>query len=313
MHIKLIILCIFNLTLFAGEISVFDAGDLEAVNPYGLTKSEKVILRNKNKLTKFDRKIDDTRSSIELLGERVDGIESILDGESRKLNSTTNKLSKLVPKYDATEKLLDDVSKIQKQNTKEINLLKEDVDVLKDEINTLRIELNKSKNNLNSLIKQISKDYATKKQFDELVAFINKQFSKVSRVSKKTKKKKFNKPGKELLIEAKKLFKKDYFTKAIPIFEHLVEKKYRPAESNFYLGEIWFHRKKYKDAIYYFKTSMVLYDKAKYIPKLLLHSAISFEKTKDLENASNFYGTLIDVYPDTIEAKEAQKKLSKIN
>ena len=34
--------------------------------------------------------------------------------------------------------------------------------------------------------------------------------------------------------------------------------------------------------------------KAVYMPSLLLHSAISFEKTKDKENTKSFYSTLID-------------------
>lgn len=308
MYIRLfaLIFCIFNIGLLAGEVSVFGAGNLESATPYGLTDSEKVILKNKNKLTKFDRKIDDTRSNIDVLSERIDGIESIVDGDSRKLNSTSNKLSKLILEYEASQILINSINEKQEQSIEEINTLKE-------EITTLRFELNKSKETLNSLIKQINKDYVTKKQFDELVVFINKQFSKKSKIVNKTAKQKFTKSKKILLNDAKKLFKKDYFTKAIPIFEYLIEKKYRPAESNFYLGEIWFHRKKYADAISYFKTSMTLYDQAKYIPVLLLHSAISFEKTKDLDNASNFYGTLIDVYPDTAEAKEAQKNLAKLN
>jgi TolA-binding protein len=54
---------------------------------------------------------------------------------------------------------------------------------------------------------------------------------------------------------------------------------------------------------------MMLYDKAKYLPKLLLHSAISFKKIGDNENAKNFYNTLIEIYPKTKEAKEALRKL----
>jgi TolA-binding protein len=289
MYIKLfsLIVYIFSLTLLADEVSVFGAGDLESNSPYGLTDSEKVILKNKKQLTKFDRRVDGVKSNIELLSERIDGLESIFDGDGRKLNKTAHKLSKLSSQYETDRLLLNKLSKTQKQNTKDINQLKK---------------------TLNSLIKQIDKEYVTKKQFDELVAFINKKFSQKTNVKKKTKK-----SNKTLLEEAKVLFSKDYFTKAIPIFEQLIKEKYRPAECNFYLGEIWFYRKKYKDAIHYFKTSMMLYDKAKYIPKLLLHSAISFEKTNDLENASNFYGTLIDVYPDTQEAKKAQANLMNIN
>ena len=169
------------------------------------------------------------------------------------------------------------------------------------------------------MVKQIESDYVTKKQFNELVVFINKSFAKSAKVSKvqkktkvKSKKSNLNKSKKELIVEARALFKKDYFSQAIPIFEYLVKEKYRPAEGSFYLGEIWFYRKKYNDAIHYFKNSMTLYDKAKYIPKLLLHSAISFEKTNDNDNASNFYRTLIDVYPETQEATVARENLAQI-
>lgn len=115
-----------------------------------------------------------------------------------------------------------------------------------------------------------------------------------------------------MMDEAVRLFKKDYFTKAIPMFEQLVASNYKPAANNYYLGEIWYYRKKYDDAIRHFKTSAMLYDKASYMPKLLLHSAIAFEKTKDFSNAANFYSTLIDIYPDSTEAKTATKNLSNI-
>ncbi len=307
---------IFNFVLIAGEVSVFDAGNLESKNPYGLTSSEKVILKNKNELNKFDRKIDDTRSNLDVLNERIDGIESIIDGDSRKLNSTTIELSKLVKKNQLEQESdqihFDHIKETQTTNINKINLLKEKINYLEEELLVV-------KESFNSLLKQVDKDYVTKKQFEELVVFINKEANNriaqekaQSKAQAKSKKTNFTKSNKKLLKEAKVLFTKDYFTKAIPILEHLISKNYRPAESNFYLGEIWFHRKKYKDAIHHFKTSMMLYDKAKYIPKLLLHSAISFEKVNDLDNAANFYGTLIDVYPQTEEAKEAQKKLEKI-
>jgi TolA-binding protein len=95
--------------------------------------------------------------------------------------------------------------------------------------------------------------------------------------------------------------------------ESLIKENYRPAECNFYIGEIWFHRKKYNNAIGYFKTSMTLYDQANYIPLLLFHSAVSFEKLEDIDNAINFYETLIDVYPDKEESKYAKKNLLKLN
>jgi TolA-binding protein len=291
---------LINLLLFSKEISVFSAGDLESSNPYGLTSSEKVILKNKNKLTKFDRKIDDTRFNIEQIKERIDGIESVIDGDSIKLNVVSKELKYLSTQYNLAQISFLEFKALQKQN---IRSLKDDIDKIKKDIFNLNETLKK-------LVEQINKDYINKQEFNKLVIFINKQFKKQK--NKKIKKIKYNKSKRELIEEGRVLFKKDYFSKAIPLFKYLIKEKYKPAESSFYLGEIWFYRKQYKDAIYYFKNSMLLYDKAKYIPKLLLHSAISFEKTNDLDNAVNFYGTLVDVYPNTQEAKEAKLNLAKI-
>ena len=75
---------------------------------------------------------------------------------------------------------------------------------------------------------------------------------------------------------------------------------------------MWYYRKKYDDALSYYKTSAMLNDKASYMPELLLHSAIAFENTKDFSNAANFYSSLIDMYPNSTEAKVAVKNLSNI-
>jgi TolA-binding protein len=316
-------------TLYSKEVSVFGAGDLESSAPYGLTKSEKVILKNKKELNRFDQKIGIIKSDVSDISERVDGLESVVDGNSLKIQKHS--------------KSLDD-------KTKEIEVLKSDISFLKEEIKIITQKQNDLQNSLdstnlkleevqkstnqafNKLVVEVEKNYVTKKEFNKLVKFINKQVDEAKKeklaIQKRReaekrkaalkrkkalqKEKAKKKSKKELLADAKHYFKKDYFKKAKPIFEFLVENNYRPAESSFYLGEILFYKKDYKGAIGYYKKSMMLYDKAKYIPKLLLHSAISFEKTSDKINAVNFYGTLIDIYPKTKEAQDAKKRLTKL-
>lgn len=203
------------------------------------------------------------------------------------------------------------LSKIVEENS--LNLFK-----LENKIDTF-IELQQKNNkiveqslkNTNDLINNINSQYVTKKQFDELVKFINKKKISKNRITKK-KKNIVKRTDKESLSYAISLFNNNYLTKSKPIFLRLIKKNYKPAESNFYLAEILYYKKRYKDAIHYFKTSMMLYDQASYIPKLLLHSAISFEKLKDKDNAINFYSTLVDAYPETKEAIEAQNKLQKL-
>ena len=157
--------------------------------------------------------------------------------------------------------------------------------------------------------------FVTKEEFDKLKKLVIKEepSQNLPKESSQLSKEDLTLSNAELLEKAKDLFTKDYFTPAIPIFEDLIAKNYKPAESNFYLGEIWYYRKRYNDAINYFKKSALLYDKASYMPKLLLHSAISFENIKDLENAASFYSTLINVYPNSTEAQTANKNLSNLN
>ena len=115
-----------------------------------------------------------------------------------------------------------------------------------------------------------------------------------------------------LLKEAKSDFDSKKYEASTPKYEKLLEANYKPAEVNYYLAENWYMRKKYDAAISYYKKSAMLNDKAAYMPTLLLHSAISFEKTKDKDNAKSFYSTLIDLYPDSNEAKTAKQNLSKL-
>lgn len=88
-----------------------------------------------------------------------------------------------------------------------------------------------------------------------------------------------------------------------------VKGHYKPARGNYLLGEIAFIQKRYQDAIYYYKVSATRYDKADYIPNLMLNSAKSFIEIKEKDNAKRFLDTLIELYPETKEAEESKKIL----
>ncbi len=285
------------------EQSVFGAGDLNSPAPYGLTPAEKVIVKNKKIVKQNETKIKKVDSKIGQIYEKVEGLESIYEGESRKLNSLSIDFKK-----QSTQ--LDILKEKSNSHNQQIELLQDDVLLLKSQIeqNSKNIELlKKSFDKIVTLVNKINKEYVTKDEFNKLLSMLDKKLVNTAPTKKSSTVPK--KSNRELMEEVRVLFKKDYFTKAIPILEHLISVKHRPAECNYYMGEINYYRDNYKDALHYFKTSMMLYDKASYLPKLLLHSAISFEKTGDMENAKNFYNTIVDVYPDTKEAKEASKKI----
>ncbi len=314
-------LLVISITVKAEELSAFGAGDLDSKNPYGLSKAEKNILKNKKNLGNIDSKVKDVKLTVESISERIDGLESIYEGDSQKLNDSVLKLndalkkveenSTLVEKHNADIEDLKNITSqiltIQEENSKELANLKKALKKISRTVNAINksyISEKEFKSNMNQFI--------TRSEFEALKKALNIKTNSKKTVKSYTKKVSSPSDKKAMLKEAIRLFKKDYFTKAIPMFEELVAAKYKPATSNFYLGEIWYYRKKYSDAIAYFKTSAMLYDKASYMPKLLLHSAISFEKIKDFSNAANFYTSLVDLYPNSKEAKVAVKNLSKI-
>lgn len=81
-----------------------------------------------------------------------------------------------------------------------------------------------------------------------------------------------------------------------------------PARSNYYLGEIAYKKEQWRTAIKHYKISIDLYDKADYIPKLLYHTAISFDKIGEPSNANPFYNALKTNYPNSKEAKAAPNR-----
>jgi len=116
----------------------------------------------------------------------------------------------------------------------------------------------------------------------------------------------------QLYSEGVRLFGKKRYEEAQKRFEISDIKGYKPAASNYYLGEIAYYTNKYEDAIFYFKKSASLYDKASYIDTLLLHTAVSLEKTGDKGQAKAFYENIIENYPQKKTAQIAKERLKKL-
>lgn len=316
----------------AQEVSVFGAGDLNAKNPYGLNSAEKHILKNQKKLNSLTSKVSDVNLLIESINKRIEGLESIYEGDSAKLNSTVLRMNQLMKDVEMSTQMAnknsDETAEI-KSVSEQLLLMKEETDKeVKESIATLKkavSKISKLVNKINSQYVSSSElrtnmdQFVTRAEFEALKKSLgvktssNVTSSKASNTSSSSSNKKLtSNDKKKLMEESKAQFEKRYFKYAIPKFEQLIALNYKPAESNYYLGEMWYVRKKYDLAISHFKKSAILYDKAAYMPTLLLHSAISFEKTNDKDNAKSFYSTLIDLYPDSEESKIAKKNLSKL-
>jgi len=288
--------------LQSAEPSAFGAGNLNNPQPYGLTSNEKVILQNKKNLRKVEVKSNNQANEVDSLRERLDGLQSIIESLSRKSHNNKINLQKLNDKNrqelessDEYEKRLSDVSQTNSENIVKINTVITELSTLVDTINTQYI----TKDEFNALVKDVNK-------FKSLMA---KELRGSSR--KKSSGSKLENMSKgDIATQAKKFFNKKYYTDAIKYYNYLIEKNYKPAYAHYMIGEMNYRRKNYSNAISYFKKSVSLYAKAKYMPELMLHTAIAMDKTGDKKNAKAFYKGIISKYPNSKESNEAKKYLN---
>jgi len=220
------------------------------------------------------RSIVSMKYKIEQQEERLDGLTTIIEGFSASLYELQNSQQK--------KELLKN-----SQNNNEILLQK--LVAMIDDINTNYV----SKQELKNVLEEYK---------------VNKKVESVKIKNRVTK-------GKENAIlyrEAVRHFGKQRYDEAEKRFTVTDKNNYKPAASNYYLGEISYYTKKYDDAIFYFKKSAGLYDKASYIDTLLFHSAVSLERIGKIKEAKIFYKNIIENYPTRKTAKIAKKKLANL-
>ncbi|GAB1466114.1 hypothetical protein MASR2M54_16140 [Aliarcobacter cryaerophilus] len=296
----------------AEEVSVYGVSNQDS--SYGLSATEKHILKNQSNISNLSSKLEEINSLVKSINGRLEGLESTYEGDSKKLNDLSLKLNQ---SSDLASN--DQASNV---NQSDLNSLKADFKKLVTMVNKINAEYVSS-----TELEKNMQQFITREEFEALKKamgiktpqgtakttveskekLVDATTSNISSVELKTADDKI-----KFMADAKKDYDAKIYNSAIPKFEKLIEINYKPAENNYYLGDMLFKRKKYDQAIVHFKKSAMLNDKASYMPTLLLNSAISFENTKDKENAKNFYSTLIELYPNSQEAKTAKTNLNKL-
>ena len=105
------------------------------------------------------------------------------------------------------------------------------------------------------------------------------------------------------------LFGKRSYAAAKARFQQTVAVNYKPAASNYYLGEIAYYTHNYKTAVSHYKLSASLYDQASYMDVLFLHTAIALDKSGEKAQAKAFYQHVIDTYPNKKSASIARNRI----
>lgn len=308
----LFISTIYSLILSADEPSAFGAGDINNPSPYGLTEEEKLLLQNKQKLKKVTVNTNKQYNELQSLKDRLDGLQGIIESISRKSHEnklevkTLNKLNQDKEKSSSEfQKRLIEVSSantdLANNNLKEIEKLK-----------VIIVELS-------GLIDNINKNYVSKDEFNSLVSDVNSFKELVTKELKGSVNISSNKSSSfksrsnaQIAKDARKNYDKKNYTLSIEMYTYLIDKNYRPARAHYMIGEMKYYRKKYSEAIAYFKKSAKLYSKAKYMPTLMLHTAFSMKYNDDIKNAKSFFRAIVKKYPKSKYSKEAEKQLKLI-
>jgi len=284
----LALIVLIPIVLFSAEPSVYGAGNLDSENPYGLSASEKKIVQNSKNVKSLEKQIKMMQLNYNQLQEKLDGTRSVTESISNKIGKIDSKISDVVGndnnKSITLENLQSQIDELKQQLSDNITLQNQNQNKIKSVLDEL-----------SSLIDSINTNYVSKDEFNKLI----KKRSRKESISGKN--------GSQLLREAEKFLKNKSYENAAIRYKKLVDIRYKPARSNFKLGEISYYQKKYNHAIVYYKKSIALYDKAAYIPTLLYHTGISLSKLKKNKEASSFFNALKSNYPTSKEAKSLKK------
>ncbi len=267
---KILLAGVLAPAIFA-ETSAFDAGNVNLQEPYGLTENEKVLLENKKKVENLSKGYTGVDFKTNKALERIEGIQTVIDD----LNNKT---------YNFEGKLLE-LEKNSNQKNAEIVKIQKELNNQKNSINQLK----KAVSELTSLVESLATSKVTKVQ-----NFDNTSTDNVETPANK-------------LANAMNFYKNKEYDEAAKIFEELASIKHKPAQCNFYLAQIAYEQKKYKDAIYYYKVSSDLYKtqgvKSPNMPLILLNTANSLKAINQVDKANNFYAVLKKEFPNSNEAK----------
>lgn len=292
----LFILAIFS-PLMAAEPSAFGAGNLDSDEPYGLTKTEASIYQNKKALQSVESKNRENSMQLQTLRERLDGLQTIIESLNDKAQSNKMQMGELSQTATGREEKLTVLTASVEANTVNIAALKALLETLAAQVDT------------------INADYVSKEEYNRLVNEVNAFKLDMGKTLKSVSTTKqadpyAGKSNKALAKEAKANYDKLYFKYAIPQYEELIRRNYKPALAHYMIGEMWHYRKEWSKALSYFKESARLYDNASYMPTLMLHSAECMKHTGDTDNARKFLQAMLAKYPDANEASAARAMLN---
>jgi len=217
-------------------------------------------------------------------------------------------LQMLYNKMTEQQRKIDGLTTVIEGQNKEILELKEQLESQLNEKGTTSEDANRTYSMLLELgqtIDQINNTYVTKSELQNLLAGGQSSATMSSSIESAP----VTTNPADSYRKGVQLFSTRSYSAAKSHFEQMVAINYKPAASNYYLGEIAYYTHNYQDAVTYFKLSASLYDQASYMDVLFLHTAISLDKSGEKEQARSFYQHVINTYPNKKSASIARNRI----
>lgn len=268
--------------LFA-DVDPFNAG---LNSNYGLTPEEKAILNNKKEISKLKIEVNNINDSLDKINLKLSNYDDLINQKLSAFSTLVDELKLQKAKITSLE------NNVTLQSSK--------IQTLEEKINSIEGEIKSIKESIKEITQIQNENFNTLKDaITQILETIKKQNRPLS--------------AKEAFYKAKQLFFDGKLSEAKKYFLYSLNKKYLPATSSYYLGEIAFKQKKYKEALAYYKKSITIYPKkTSFTARLLYHTAISFLKIGDKESAKLTFNKLINDFPDSKYANLAKKELEKL-
>jgi len=272
------------LFLFA-DVNPFGAG-LNSSKPYGLTPQEKAILQNKKNISKLKMQIDYLNDQVSQLKLKLSNYDDVINQKLSGFSTMLDELNTAKANIQNLQKNDENQSQQIEQINQKIQSLEENITAIKESIKEMSKIQNENFNNLKAAIMQI----------------LNTLKQKNKPLSVKT-----------AFLKARKLYFSNKLNEAKQLFLYSLQRKYLPATSSYYLGEIAYRQGNYKEALAFYKKSINFYPKkTSFTSRLLYHTGISFLKLGQKNKAKLTFQKLINDFPTSKYANLAKKELEKI-
>ncbi|ATB68747.1 TPR repeat containing periplasmic protein [Sulfurospirillum diekertiae] len=236
--------------------------------------------------------------------EQYEGMRSVVDSYASKIAKQDDKMRQLEEENKKLREYVEENRKIQADNQEKIKTVVGELGTLIDSINKNYVP----KDKFDQLANEVRGGKSASKTVTPAIDSTKKDTVKETPPATKviSAKELSTKDSATLTKEADDLLDKKSYSEAQALYTELLHRNYKPAKTNFSLGEAAYNQKAYSTAIEHYKASITASDKAAYTPALLYHTGVSFEKLGKAKEAQGFYKALKDGYPDSPEAKKVK-------